>query len=77
MGMAPGIPPRWYGGLWQSCNLNLRRRGHRRPEEQNSSQGKIGGHMDGFAYGIAAGTVIAIIVVIYRWIAGLNINPFD
>jgi hypothetical protein len=33
--------------------------------------------MDGFAYGIAAGTVIAIIVVIYRWIAGLNINPFD
>jgi hypothetical protein len=38
---------------------------------------RIGGHMDGFAYGIAAGTVIAIIVVIYRWIAGLNINPFD
>ena len=30
--------------------------------------------MDGFAYGIAAGTVIAIIVVIYRWIAGLNIT---
>jgi hypothetical protein len=35
-----------------------------------------GGNMDGFSYGIALGTVIAVLVVIYRWIAGLPINPF-
>jgi hypothetical protein len=32
--------------------------------------------MDGFSYGIALGIVIAVLVVIYRWIAGLPINPF-